>query len=123
MLSLPELNSLISQSKTNCLFRQPHLDKNLFVLFCELVIIIWLIQVKDGKLLDEMAVSMTGLANKVGRADICRCVQTQNQFPHSPQSSASARSLRICTQESEKYTIYRIRSVTEETGFAVMMNF
>lgn len=27
---------------------------------------IWLIQVRDGKLLDEMAVSMTGLATKVG---------------------------------------------------------
>lgn len=33
--------------------------------------ITWLIQVKDGKLLDEMAVSVTGLANKVGRADVC----------------------------------------------------
>lgn len=30
------------------------------------LIIVWLIQVKDGKLLDEMAVSVTGLANKVG---------------------------------------------------------
>lgn len=95
-----KLKSLISQSKTNCLFRPPHIDKDLFVLFCELLIIIWLIQVKDGKLLDEMAVSMTGLANKVGRADICRSVQ--NQFPHSPQSSASGRSSRICTQETLK---------------------
>lgn len=95
MLSLPELKSLISQSNTNRLFRPPHLDKDLFVLFCELLIIIWLIQVKDGKLLDEMAVGMTGLANKVGRADICRSVQTQNQFPHSPQCSASGRSSRI----------------------------
>lgn len=34
--------------------------------------IIWLVQVKDGKLLDEMAVSVTGLANKVGWADVCR---------------------------------------------------
>lgn len=42
---------------------------------------IWLIQVKDGKLLDEMAVSMTGLANKVGWADICHAVQMQNQSP------------------------------------------
>lgn len=42
----------------------------LSVLFFELVVIIWLIQVKDGKLLDEMAVSMTGLANKVGLDEV-----------------------------------------------------
>lgn len=36
-------------------------------LFRLFLIIIWLIQVKDGKLLDEMAVSFTGLANKVGQ--------------------------------------------------------
>lgn len=53
----------------------------LYVLFFELVIIIWPIQVKDGKLLDEMAVSMTGLANKVGLAEVCHSVQRQNQFP------------------------------------------
>lgn len=51
------------------------------VLLFELVVIIWLIQVKDGKLLDEMAVSMTGLANKVGLAEVCHPVQTQNHFP------------------------------------------
>lgn len=58
------------------------LDQDYFsVLFFELVVIIWLIQVKDGKLLDEMAVSMTGLANKVGLAEVCHPVQTQNHFP------------------------------------------
>lgn len=36
---------------------------------------------KDGKLLDEVAVSMTGLASKVGWADICHAVQRQNQSP------------------------------------------
>lgn len=39
--------------------------------FFFLLTITWLIQVKDGKLLDEMAVSVTGLANKVGWADVC----------------------------------------------------
>lgn len=39
----------------------------------------WLTQVKDGKLLDEMAVSITGLASKVGWAELCHTVQTQNQ--------------------------------------------
>uniref|UniRef100_A0A3Q3B7Z3 ADP-ribosylation factor GTPase-activating protein 1 n=1 Tax=Kryptolebias marmoratus TaxID=37003 RepID=A0A3Q3B7Z3_KRYMA len=45
--------------------------------------IIWLVQVKDGKLLDEMAVGITGLANKVGWADGCRAVPKQNQPPES----------------------------------------
>lgn len=45
------------------------------------LIIIWLIQVKDGKLLDEMAVGITELASKVGLADLCHAVQMQNQSP------------------------------------------
>ncbi|KAF3856116.1 hypothetical protein F7725_016839 [Dissostichus mawsoni] len=36
-------------------------------------------KVKDGKLLDEMTLGITGLANKVGGADLCHAVQTQNQ--------------------------------------------
>lgn len=36
---------------------------------------------KDGKLLDEMTVGITGLANKVGWADFCHAVQIQNQSP------------------------------------------
>lgn len=43
--------------------------------------IIWLIQVKDGKLLDEMTVSFTGLANKVGLADPATLYWFQNQSP------------------------------------------
>lgn len=43
--------------------------------------LIWLVQVKDGKLLDEMAVGITGLANKVGWADFCHTALMQNQPP------------------------------------------
>lgn len=43
--------------------------------------LIWLVQVKDGKLLDEMAVGITGLANKVGWADVCHTALMQNQPP------------------------------------------
>lgn len=49
--------------------------------FYQFLIIIWLIQVKDGKLLDEMAVGFTGLAKQVGWADLCHAVQKQNQSP------------------------------------------
>ncbi|XP_051272133.1 ADP-ribosylation factor GTPase-activating protein 1 isoform X8 [Dicentrarchus labrax] len=38
-------------------------------------------KVKDGKLLDEMAVGMTELASKVGWADLCHVVHMQNQSP------------------------------------------
>ena len=60
-------------------FKKTYVDED--CCFYSSLMIIWLIQVKDGKLLDEVAVSMTGLASKVGWADICHAVQRQNQSP------------------------------------------
>lgn len=59
----------ITSPKKHADARWTHLYQTLELFF--LLTITWLIQVKDGKLLDEMAVSVTGLANKVGWADVC----------------------------------------------------
>lgn len=86
---------------------------------------------KDGKLLDEMAVSMTGLATKVGLAVICHAVQMQNLSSEQGGKKSSHPTHLVLLTTAASADMQRLQMLPpppsflmlKKTGFAVMLNF
>lgn len=82
-------------------------------------------QVRDGKLLDEMTVSISGLANKVGWADVCHAAPRKTSLRSEEQqlwcktSGSLSPDVQILQRQSHPVYIF----VTPPTGRLVLLQW